>query len=153
MDESAKKAFQIVAKALDEMELKYIRDEQNLCIRISMGTNEFDINTDIRVDGDRGLVVMKTRLPFKMNVGNSDSILRAAEAIARINYKFWSGGFNLDISDGEVLFMYVNSFRGMNLTTDVIKHMYSLTVVTTDKYDDRLFEYNAGKISLEQLLA
>lgn len=85
-------------------------------------------------------------LPFKFP---EDKRVEGAIAATIANHGMVNGSFDFDMSDGEMLFGCVNSYKNGGFNEDIAHYMVSVAVSTVDDYNDRFFGIAKGMISIQ----
>ena len=88
-------------------------------------------------------------LPFKFP---EDKRVEGAIAATAANHGMVNGSFDFDMSDGEMLFGCVNSYKNGDFNEDIAYYMISVAVSTVDEYNDRFFGIAKGMISIQDFI-
>ena len=148
-DMQAKRAYATVIAMMDNDNLKYKRDDENLRIELGFNTDDLDVNVKFVIDEERELVRIFSFLPFKFP---EDKRVEGAVATCVANHGMVNGSFDYDFSDGEILFKLVNSYTGDCFSEEAASYMLSVVVSTVDKYNDRFFALAKGMMSLSDFV-
>ncbi len=147
--EQAKRVFATLCKALDNNDWHYKKDEQKLSVECGAQGEDLPMEFNVRVDADRGLVMLLSLIPFKIQ---EDKRIEAAIAICAINDRLVDGCFDYDVSDGQIFFRMTNSYIESNLGEDVFTYLLFCACQTIDEYNDKLLMLSKGIISVEKFL-
>jgi hypothetical protein len=88
----------------------------------------------IKVGSDEGLLQIFGRAPFHVPEGARPMV---AESICRANHRMKVGKFEIDHSDGEVLFQTYHIID-RNLSEEVLERMMATTIAMLDRYSPAL---------------
>ena len=148
-DMQAKRAYATVIAMMDNDNLKYKRDDENLRIDLGFNTDDLDISMKFFVDTERDLVRILSFLPFKFP---EDKRVEGAVATCVANHGMVNGSFDYDFSDGEIVFKCVDSYRGGTFTQETAKYMLDIVLGTVDKYNDRFYALAKGMMTLSDFV-
>lgn len=145
----AQSVYETACRALDAKEWKYTRHDEDLVI--SCGARGEDLSMDllIVVNPKAQVVSVISPMPFKIN---ENKRVDAALAVCVANYGLVNGTFDYDISDGEIRFRIVSSFRESILSEELINYMVLLACGTVDDYNDKFLAVSTGVMSFEQFV-
>lgn len=115
---------------LDEDEWSYHQLEDSSILRMSFNGNNGRWKVFMSADED-GIVAVDSML--EQNVPK-DRRIEISELLTRVNYGKRIGGFQLDLSDGELRFHSGIDVEGAELTTSILEHLLYTNVVTMDRY-------------------
>lgn len=144
---NAKSVYQIVCNLFDEKQLVYQKHEEDLVITITMNGDDLPMNFVLKVDEERDLIRLLSRLPV---VFQGEKRLDGAIATSQINYGLADGSFDYDYNKGEVTFRITSSYKGCTVSEDLIYYMMSCACYTVDDYNDKLLALSEGKISVRE---
>ena len=148
-DMQAKRAYATVIAMMDNDNLKYSRDDENLRIDLGFDTDDLEVKIKFVIDEERELVRIFSFLPFKFS---EDKRVEGAIATCVANHGMVNGSFDYDFTDGEILFKLVNSYKGDCFSTEAASYMLSVAVSTVDNYNDRFFALAKGLMSLSDFV-
>lgn len=141
--------YQMIKKHLDEKDFHYEADDDRLVLKLIVHGEDLPQPTFIEVDDDRELMSVLSPIPSRIP---EERRVDAAVAVSVANYGMITGGFDLDMSDGEIRFRVSQTFRGMEMSDEAIGYTLAITFITTDKYNDKFFMLGKGLMSLEQFI-
>ena len=148
-DMQAKRAYATVIAMMDNDNLKYKRDDENLCIELGFNTDDLDVNVKFMIDEERELVRIFSFLPFKFP---EDKRVEGAVATCVANHGMVNGSFDYDFSEGDLVFKCVDSYKGGDFTKETAKYMLDIVYGMVDKYNDRFFALAKGMMSLSDFV-
>lgn len=134
---------------LDSHNLKYSTHDEDLLVTLTIHGNDLPMFVIIRVVDERSLIIINSPVPFKFP---EDKRIDGALAVAAANYAMLNGCFDYDMSDGEIKFRLAQNYEGMEVSDDLLSYMLGVTIVSTDKYNDKFFMLGKGMITLEQFI-
>ena len=148
-DMQAMRAYATVIAMMDDDNLKYARDDENLRIDLGFDTEDLEVKIKFVIDEERELVRVFSFLPFKFP---EDKRVEGAVATCVANHGMVNGSFDYDFSDGEILFKLVNSYKGDCFSKEAAGYMLGVAVSTVDNYNDRFFALAKGLMSLSDFV-
>ena len=141
--------YRTICLALDQLELIYQKDDENLTIETGIRGEDLPVTFRYIVDGERKVVSVLSRLPFAVQ---EDKRLEVGIAVAVINNRLADGCFDYDITEGKLFFRMTNSFMDSTLGADVFKYMFFGACKIIDEYNDKFLMIAKGMMTVEQLL-
>jgi hypothetical protein len=148
--EKAKETFETICATLDHHDWKYQKDEEKLLIGCSVRGEDLPMELTIRVDADRSVVMMFSRMPFAVQ---EDKRVDLAIAITAVNNALADGCFDYDIGTGDIYFRITNAFVDSTLSEAVFGYMIYCACRTIDDYNDKFLMLGKGALTVEQFLA
>ena len=148
--EKARRVYDLVCAMFDARKLVYEKREEDLVIHCEARGDDLPMDFLIRVNPELSIVSFYSDLPFRVP---EEKRLDVAVAVTAINYMIVDGNFDLDFSDGQVLFRVNNSYLDSEPDMEVFNYMLSITAGAVDEYNDKLLMLAKGYIDLEQFLA
>lgn len=148
--EQAKSTFQTICKTLDNTNLKYDKNEENLILEYDIQGDDLPMNFKIAVDSDRQLVLLYSHFPF---VIHEDKRLDVAVAVSAVNNLLVDGCFDFDIASGHLFFRATNTFIGNKFADDVIIYMLLISRGAVDEYNDKFLMIDKGMLSIDKFLS
>ena len=148
-DMQAMRAYATIIAMMDNDNLKYSRDDENLHIELGFNTDDLDVKIKFVIDEERELVRIFSFLPFKFP---EDKRVEGAVATCVANHGMVNGSFDYDFSDGELLFKLVNSYKGDCFSEEAARYMLGVAVSTVDNYNDRFFALAKGLMTLKDFV-
>lgn len=143
------KIYEMFKESLDSKDFHYEPHDDDLAITLTVHGNDLPQPTVIRVMDDRDTIFIYSPIPSKMP---EDKRMEAAVAVAVANNGMLNGCFDLDMSDGEIRFRVTESYRGCEVSMELLEFLLQLVFIMTDKYNDRFFMLSKGMMSLEQFI-
>lgn len=148
--EHAQMTFKALCRALEKNDWHYEKDEEKLSIECGARGDDLPMELTVRVDVDRMLVMLLSRIPF---VIKEDKRLDVAIAVSAINNRLVDGSFDYDVSSGHIFFRMTNSFIESILNEEVFAYMLYCSCQTIDEYNDKFLMLSKGMLSVEQFLS
>ena len=142
----AKENFDKLRQALDERKWHYDTDEEDYSVSFKVNGDDLLLDFQIRVDKKRDLVVLYSRLPFKVS---KERAVQMAQAVNHANTMLAEGSFDYNYKSGFLCYRLTNSFRGSVLSASVYDRMISMAGHTVDDYNEKFLLLSLGAISLE----
>lgn len=141
--------YNTLLDALNAREWKYEEDKEKLTVRLNVTGDDISMRLVMIVDADRSLFRLLSFLPFKVK---EDKRTEVAVASCEVNYSMADGGFDMDLSDGSILFRQNASFRDSIIGEGLIQYVISCACHTIDKYNDLFLMLSKDLISLGDFL-
>ena len=142
-------AYAAITAMLDNDGYRYSSKYDDLRIELGFETDDLDVKIAFIIDEERELVRVFSFLPFKFP---EDKRIEAAVAVCTANHGMVNGSFDYDISDGDLLFSAVNSYKDACFSMDIARYMLGITLSTVDKYNDRFYALAKGFISISDFI-
>lgn len=137
----SKKAYLTLCSVLERNDILHECDEENLCVRCSVGGREAEMRLIFIIEPPKMLV----SLYAPMNIAAScDNAADMAFALCIINDSLSDGHFCFDRQNMSVYFKMTYSFYNSFITDSVFEYMLAVAAEQTDEYYSRI---NALKAS------
>ena len=147
--ERAQEVYYSIVNHLDSMNWSYDRHDEDLIITTGIKSEDLPINFLIVVNAKNQVVQFISKLPFNMP---EDKRVEGAIAVSVANYGLVDGSFDYDIGDGELRYRLTCSYRGSNITGDLIDYIIVVASQTVEDYNDRFFMLSKGMIQLDDFV-
>lgn len=147
-----KKAYEVyetLCNMLDHIGWRYDKVEEKLMIKSGVKGDDLPIEFIVMVKPRNEVVQFLSALPFNMP---EDKRVDGALAICAANFGLVDGSFDYDLSDGQIVFRLVSSYRDSLLSEALFEYMVMVSASTIDKYNDRFFMLAKDMITLEKFL-
>ena len=145
----AQSVYEMACRALSARDWKYKRHDEDLVITCGARGDDLAIDLVLMVDPKVQVISVFSPMPFKIV---EDKRVEAALAVCLANNGLINGSFDYDISDGEIRFRLVSSFRESILGEELINYMVLVAASTIDKYNDKFLALSTGVMSFEQFV-
>lgn len=146
----AKATFATLCSTLENEDWHYTKDEQALTIECSARGEDLPMELTVKVDADRMLIVLLSRIPFAIQ---EDKRLDVAIAVSAVNNRLVDGCFDYDVTSGKMFFRMTNSFIDSKIGEDVFTYMLYCSCQTIDDYNDKFLMIAKGMLSIRQFLS
>lgn len=147
--ERAYEVYSSIVKHLDKMGWTYDRHDDDLVINTGVKGDDMPIEFIIVVNAKNQVVQFISKLPFNME---EDKRVEGAIAISVANYGLVDGSFDYAISDGEIRYRVTCSYRGSDLSGDLIDYIIAVGVMTVEDYNEKFFMLSKGLIDVKQFI-
>lgn len=147
--QKAKSVYETICKALDARDWKYKRFDEDLTISCGARGDDLPMDIIIMLNTQAQVVSVLSPMPYKVA---EEKRVDVALAIAIANYGLVNGSFDYDLSDGEIRFRMVSSFRDSVLGEELFDYMVMVTASTVDRYNDRFLMISKDILSIEQFV-
>lgn len=153
VDEKAMKhaqaVYETVCKTLDNRDWRYKRHDEDLTVTCGARGEDLPMDLVIMVNPRAQVVSVISPMPFKIA---EDKRVDGALAVCIANYGLVNGTFDYDLSDGEIRFRIVSSFRESILSEELINYMVILAASTVDDYNDKFLMVSKGIMTVQQFI-
>lgn len=148
--ELAKQVYNTLCSALENREWSFGKDEEKLLVHFGVRGDDLPMNYILVVEAERQCIRLLAPMPFKMSEGKR---IDGALATCAASFKMADGGFDYDLSDGEIIFRMVASFRDSVIGEGLIQYMISCACAMVDKYNDLFLAIDKGLLSITDFIA
>ena len=124
-------AFRSVVEHLDENGLRFSLDSERPMIHLAFGDAKSTYHCAAFIDSKGEVFQFHARLPLHVPELRRAA---AAEAVVRANYGMKVGCFDMDCSDGEVIFRTYVVCKGRPIAGETVEHITGCTVAMCDRY-------------------
>lgn len=145
----AKAVYETICKALDARSWNYKRFDEDMTI--SCGARGEDLPMDILIVVNPRAQVVSVISPMPYKIAEEKRV-DGALAVCIANYGLVNGSFDYDLSDGEIRFRMVSSFRESILSEELFDYMIMVTATTVDDYNDKFLMISKGMFTIEQFV-
>ena len=146
----AKEVFNTLCNTLDKDDWKYEKYEEDLVIQTGVQGEDLPIRATIKVDADRSLIVIISKIPFNIQ---EDKRLDVAVAVSAVNNRLVDGSFDFNIATGDMYFRMTNSFLESEIGADLFIYSMLASFKIIDEYNDKFLMVSKGVMSIEQFLS
>lgn len=145
----ANSVYETICKSLDARDWKYKRFDEDLTISCGARGDDLPMDIVIVVNPRAQVVSVISPMPYKIS---EDKRVDGALAVCVANYGLINGSFDYDLSDGEIRFRLVSSFRESILSEELFDYMVMVTASTVDDYNDKFLMISKGMLSVVQFV-
>ncbi|HEY0970872.1 MAG TPA: ADP-ribosylglycohydrolase family protein [Gemmatimonadales bacterium] len=103
-----------------------------------------------RGDSESGLLLGYCLIPARVPAARR---LAMAEAIVRVNFGLFLGGFDMDLADGELRYRVSVDVEGATLTPTMVHNMISASVSACDRFYGAFMRVMHGDVDPEEAIA
>ncbi len=148
-DAKALAVFDTVCRAIDDENLKYDTNKEDMVVYLSARGDDLPINVIFKVDTNRCVLTVHSPLGTK---AEEDKRIEFAIAVNAANYALVNGSFDYDISDGIIVFRMAQPFFDGFISEKVVKYLLYCVFSTVDEYNDRFLMLAKGMIDLSKFI-
>ncbi len=145
----AKKVYDDFCSVLESNNWTFDRHDDDMVITFGVNGDDLPMNFLVVVNPTAQVVSMYSSMPYKFS---ADKRAEGAMAVAVANYGLVNGCFDYDVSDGEIRFRLVTSFRESLISPDVYGYMLAIAGGTVDRYNDQFFMISKGMLTVDQFI-
>ena len=145
----AKMVYETICSTLTARNWKFTRHDDDLTITCGARGDDLPMDIVIIVNQTAQVVSLYSVLPFNVK---ENARVDAALAVCIANYGLVNGSFDYDVSDGEIRFRMVSSFRESILGEELFDYMLMCSAITIDKYNDKFLMISNGMWNIEQFI-
>ena len=142
IDEKATEALGSIASVLTEFGVRFEQSPNDVLRLVLLGEDLF-MPVNLWVEPEYSLVIFGSVLPFKVADGKEDE---TAVVLNDLNARIINGSFYLDRADRYIKFKITDSYLGAPVSKEAIRFHLEILKKTVDKYNDKLFAFNAGDL-------
>ncbi|MBQ1289947.1 MAG: YbjN domain-containing protein [Lachnospiraceae bacterium] len=135
----------------DDIGLKFRTSERGDDYVIDFIMNGDDIPMQFYVIVNTGKQALMIHSPQPVHF-SKEQFGEAGIVLNAINYRLACGSFQLDISDGTVVFCMSTLFAGSLISNEVFDQMIAMAVHTVDDFNDKLMMLSKGMIEKEKII-
>lgn len=139
---TAKTVYENMCATLDEMELNYRKEEEDLVVLLGHRGEDMEHNILMIVSPDQEAIHIYEKIPFSINAERAADI---ACATCYVNDQILLGKFTYNMED-KLSFEVVQSYSGSIIGSETFKRMLLAVVFTVEEYDDKFMALNKGYI-------
>ena len=147
--ESAKQVYQLMCKAIENMGLKFGKEEDKLNVHFGVAGEDIAMHFVLMVDIKRQLICLMSPMPFK--IGESKRV-DGAIATCAASFGMVDGSFDYDISNGSIVFRMTASFVDSSIGEGLFKYMIQCACAMVDKYNGMFLALDKGLIDVEKFI-
>lgn len=141
--------YQTICSALEARKWKYDKDESKLMVYFGVNGDSLPIKFIILTDANRQMIRVMVPLQQKFC---EEKRVEGAIATCAANYGMVDGGFDYDLSDGQVIFRATASFQESIIGEGLIDYLIDLSGAMVDKYSADFFALDKGYLNLEDFM-
>lgn len=143
----AKVVYGTLCSALTNRKWTYNKEDENLIVRTSAVGDDLSMQLYIKVDANRSVMFLKSKMPFPVPQERIHDIM---QAITIANWAMLNGMFEMDMNDGYVGFKVVVPFMESMLSEKLCNYMIDMSCRMIDIFNDKLLAVSEGKMSLDE---
>lgn len=125
-------SFSGILAFLGSHKYRYTSHENEERVNLTLAGKHADYRVTMRITHEGDYFQIYVHYPFRVR----DTAQRgtAAELVCRANYGILIGGFEFDMSDGEVRFHVTHHIHGLPLAPEVVERLLYTALSTMDRY-------------------
>ncbi|MBQ7319833.1 MAG: YbjN domain-containing protein [Clostridia bacterium] len=139
--------YQTLCAMLDDLNLKYSRDDESFAIQVGIQGEDFPVRMQIRVNPGKSLISVLSQLPFSVP---EEKRVEMSVAISMANYLLVDGSFDYNIGEGDILFRLTSSYLDSLIGKEMLQYMLMVSYKTIDDFNDKFFMLMKEKMSLDE---
>jgi hypothetical protein len=144
---SAYEVYQTLCTMLDDLNLKYSRDDESFAIQVGIQGEDFPVRMHIRVNPGKSLISVLSQLPFSVP---EDKRIEMSVAVSMANYLLVDGSFDYNIGEGDILFRLTSSYLDSLIGKELLQYMLMVSYKTIDNFNDKFFMLMKEKMTLDE---
>ena len=146
----AVQTYRTMLSALEDRNWKYVSDDEKLLAHFRVNGDDIPLNFLIRIDEKREVVKLTSPMPFHIS---EERRIEGAVAACAASYGMTDGCFEIDLSDGMLLYRISTSFTKSVLGKGAFHHLIDCTCALVDHYNDLFLALDKGIITLSDFIA
>lgn len=144
--EMAKNVFESACAALDAMDIKYKKVEDDLVILFGHRGQDMNHELLLAVNARQEAIQLIERLPFEIE---ADKARDVACAVCLVNDRILAGSFTFDM-ESRLSYEVTQLYSGSLIGEETIKRMIIALVITVEEYDDKFMALNKGYVTVDE---
>ena len=149
MPGQAMTVFKDLCKRLDELNWSYEKDEEGMKIDCMAQGRDLPMEIRIRIYAEQQIVALYSRMPYIVPDKRRKDL---AIAISQANCSVDDGNFEIDFSNGKILFRLAASYRESSIGKELFKYLIDSITYTVDEYNDKFLAVLEKDMSVEKIL-
>ena len=145
----ARTVYAALCAMLDERDLHYEKDEENLSITCGAQGDDLPIEMHFNVDPERKLITLFSPMPFAISEERRAAL---AVAVSQANKGLVDGCFDYDFIEGRIFFRMTSSYRDSLIGKDLFAYMLFCSFQTIDDYNDKFLMVAKNKMSFDEIV-
>ncbi|MER2081275.1 MAG: YbjN domain-containing protein [Ruminococcus sp.] len=145
----AREIYEKFCSMLDSNDWHYTRHDDDLIITCGARGEDLPMDLLIRVNDLAKVVVVYSSMPYRVA---EDKRVDLAMAVCVANYGMIQGSFSYDITDGEIRYKLVQSYRDNEISESYLEYMLMLSVHIIDEYNDKFLMIDKGILPLQKFI-
>lgn len=147
---AAQETYKTLLKAIELNGWKCRQNDERLAITFGVNGDDLHMDFIIRIDADRQLVCLLSKLPFNFQ---RSKLMDGAIVTSIANYALADGSFDYDILKGDVYFRMTTSYRASVISHEALMYLVNCAAYTVDKFNDQFLMVNDGTMSTEDFIS
>ncbi len=143
----AKEVFEAICRAHKARGWSFDRYDDRFMTYCKVQGADIPIEFIFKVNPDAQVILLTSPLPFS---AAADKRGEMALTVCLANYGLINGSFDYNFADGYIQFRMVNDYCGCDVSEDLINHMLSVAAGTVENYNDKLYRFSKGMLSLQE---
>ncbi len=144
----AKTTFDTLCATLDDFDLKYKKDEEELGVYFTITGDDLPIGFFAQIDVERQLVRVQSDVEVAIP---EDKRVELGIVISIINYALAEGCFDYNFLDGSISYRITASYRGSLLSKAVFEYILKATISIVERHNDQFLMIAKGKLSWQDI--
>ena len=144
---SAKFTYRTLLYAVEKKGWTCGKNDNNLSIDYGVNGDNLHMDFDVSIDAERQLVRLISKIPLKFDLKR---IVAGAISICTANYFLSGGSFDLDISNGNIMYRITTSYRDSNISYEALIFLMDYAAWAIDKFFEALQAVANGKMNAVQ---
>lgn len=143
----------ILLNMLEKRSLKYTVEEDTEArthIRIHFKGNDLPMTLHIILRTDKQIASVLSAVPFRIA---EEQLHTAAVAVAAANHGLIDGSFDLNLTNGSIVFRLTSCFLSSVLSEQLFSYLMFVSADTIDRYNDRFLAVSKGEMTIDGFLA
>ena len=147
--ESDFKKYETLCAAMDKLDWNYKKHGDELSVTFDVLYEDIPMKFIFSIDPRTKNVVMISPLPFTVT---DESFYNVAYAAATVSSGLYDGTFCYNMARRELLFKMSLSYFEGDIDEKVFMYMVSCSISTVERFNDKFYELNNGRITIESFL-
>lgn len=139
--------YQTLCQMLDDLKLKYSREDDDFSITVGIQGDDFPVRMIIRVNPDKALISVFSKIPFTVS---EEKRVELSVAVSMANYLLVDGNFDYNIANGDIIFRLTSSYLDSLIGKELLEYMLMVSYKTIDDFNDKFFMLMKEKMTIDE---
>lgn len=148
-DKKALDVFKSLCETMDQNELTYTKNEEELAIYAQAVLEDLPIPFTIIIDKKMELIKFLSVVPF---VVPEKRRIEMAVAVCQANRWIVDGSFDYNCVNGNLIFRMVASYHDSLIGNDLFLYMIAISLRTIDLYNDKFLAVSKNDMSIDEIV-
>lgn len=145
----AETMFETLRKMLTERNVIFGKGGNKFEVVCRAVGDDLPMTVHINVDAKRMIISLLSKMPFVVKKSRRNEM---AVAVCRANCGMPDGGFDFDVSDGDIFFRMTCSYRQSLISKELFEYMLFASFNTIDRYNDVFLRVATTNMTIDEIV-